>query len=106
MDEDFEAAKAKALKIGAKEMVVKDCRKEFVDICYRAVQCNAVFEDRYLLGTSLARPVIAKAMCSYASETGCEFVAHGCTVRFLLLSLSPVPIGYLCSSAFLHGRDS
>jgi argininosuccinate synthase len=42
--------------------IIEDLRKEFVDeLCYRAVQCNAIYEQRYLLGTSLARPVIARA---------------------------------------------
>lgn len=61
-EEDFDAAKEKALKIGACKFVCVDCREDFVkDILFPAVQVNAVYEDVYLLGTSLARPVIAKA---------------------------------------------
>lgn len=79
-EEDFKAAEEKALKIGALKLVVEDLRREFVDeLCYRAVQCNAIFEDRYLLGTSLARPVIARAQMRVAQQEGCVAVSHGCT---------------------------
>lgn len=79
-EEDFEAAKEKALKIGATKFVCVDCREEFVkDILFPAVQVNAVYEDVYLLGTSLARPVIAKAQIDVAEKEGCFAVAHGCT---------------------------
>ena len=78
--EDFEAARKKALKIGASECHVKDLRKEFVlDTCIPAIQCNAIYEDIYLLGTSLARPIIARAQIECARETGCGWVSHGCT---------------------------
>lgn len=78
--EDFKAAEAKALKIGAEKLVVEDLKREFVDeICYRAIQCNAIWEDRYLLGTSLARPVIARAQMRVAQRESCGFVSHGCT---------------------------
>lgn len=60
--EDFAAAEKKALAIGAVKFVVEDLKREFVEeLCFRAIQCNAIFEDQYLLGTSLARPVIARA---------------------------------------------
>jgi argininosuccinate synthase len=50
--------------VGAVKFVVEDLKREFVEeLCFRAIQCNAIFEDRYLLGTSLARPVIARAQC-------------------------------------------
>ncbi|CCD26075.2 argininosuccinate synthase NDAI_0G02980 [Naumovozyma dairenensis CBS 421] len=79
-EEDFDAAKEKALKIGATKFVCVDCRNDFVtDILFPAVQCNAVYEDVYLLGTSLARPVIAKAQIDVAEQEGCFAVAHGCT---------------------------
>ena len=79
-EEDFEAAKEKALKIGATKFVCVDCREKFVkDILFPAVQVNAVYEDVYLLGTSLARPVIAKAQIDVAEKEGCFAVAHGCT---------------------------
>lgn len=79
-EEDFKAAEEKALKIGATKFVSVDCREEFVkDILFPAVQVNAVYEDVYLLGTSLARPVIAKAQIQVAEQEGCFAVAHGCT---------------------------
>ncbi|EDO17407.1 hypothetical protein Kpol_1037p3 [Vanderwaltozyma polyspora DSM 70294] len=79
-EEDFEAAKEKALKIGATKFVCVDCREQFVeDILFPAVQVNAVYEDVYLLGTSLARPVIAKAQIDVAEQEGCFAVSHGCT---------------------------
>ncbi|MCJ1284778.1 argininosuccinate synthetase [Xylographa opegraphella] len=79
-EEDFEAAKQKALKIGAKEVYVEDLRREFVEeLCFPAIQCNAVYENIYLLGTSLARPVIARAQISVAQKTKCTLVSHGCT---------------------------
>lgn len=78
--EDFSAARAKALKIGASDCQIKDLRKEFVqDTCIPAIQCNAIYEDIYLLGTSLARPIIARAQIGVAKATGCQFVSHGCT---------------------------
>ncbi|KTA96089.1 Argininosuccinate synthase [Nakaseomyces glabratus] len=79
-EEDFEAARAKALKIGATKVVISDVREQFVkDIIFPAVQVNAVYEDVYLLGTSLARPVIAKAQIDVAEQEGCFAVSHGCT---------------------------
>ncbi|KAH0603667.1 uncharacterized protein H6S33_007326 [Morchella sextelata] len=79
-EEDFEAAKEKALKIGASKVYVEDIRKEFVEeFCFPAIQCNAIYENVYLLGTSLARPVIARAQISVAEKEGCAYVSHGCT---------------------------
>ncbi|KAF7928493.1 uncharacterized protein EAE98_005549 [Botrytis deweyae] len=79
-EEDFEAAKAKAMKIGAVACYVEDLKREFVDeLCFPAVQCNAIYENVYLLGTSLARPVIARAQITVAQKEGCIAVSHGCT---------------------------
>lgn len=79
-EEDFDVAREKALKIGATKYVLVDCREDFVkDILFPAVQVNAVYEDVYLLGTSLARPIIAKAQIDVAKEEGCFAVSHGCT---------------------------
>ncbi|KAK3785781.1 hypothetical protein RRG08_031016 [Elysia crispata] len=79
-DEDFEAVKEKALKFGALKMVIPDLREEFVtDYIWPAIQGNAMYEDRYLLGTALARPLIAKAMVKVAVEEGAQFVSHGAT---------------------------
>ncbi|RDW80237.1 argininosuccinate synthetase C-terminal-containing protein [Coleophoma cylindrospora] len=79
-EEDFAAAKEKALKIGASACYIEDCRKEFIDeLCFPAIQCNAIYENTYLLGTSLARPVIARAQIAVAQKEGCFAVSHGCT---------------------------
>ncbi|KAL8704565.1 MAG: hypothetical protein Q9201_002300 [Fulgogasparrea decipioides] len=79
-EEDWDQVRAKAKKLGASKMVITDLRKEFVeDFCFRAIQCNAQYQGRYLLGTSLARPVIARAQMKVAQEEGCQFVSHGCT---------------------------
>ncbi|KZZ92316.1 Argininosuccinate synthase [Ascosphaera apis ARSEF 7405] len=78
--EDFKEAERKALLIGAQKLVVEDLKREFVEeMCFTAIQCNAIFEDRYLLGTSLARPVTARAMMRVAKQEGCTAVSHGCT---------------------------
>jgi argininosuccinate synthase len=79
-EEPWDEVEKKALKIGAKKMIITDLQKEFVEeLCFRAVQCNATYEGRYLLGTSLARPVIARAQIRVAQQEGCDFVSHGCT---------------------------
>jgi argininosuccinate synthase len=72
--EDWDEVRAKAKKIGASKMIILDLRREFVEqLCFRAVQCNAQYEGRYLLGTSLARPVIARAQMRVAQEEGCKY---------------------------------
>ncbi|OQO07898.1 Argininosuccinate synthase [Cryoendolithus antarcticus] len=79
-EEDFEAAKEKALKIGASQCYIEDLKKEFIEeLCYPAIACNAIYENVYLLGTSLARPVIARAQIAVAQKEGCFAVSHGCT---------------------------
>jgi argininosuccinate synthase len=79
-EEDFEAARAKAMKIGAKECYVENVIDEFVkELCFPAIQCNATYENVYLLGTSLARPIIARAQIAVAQKEKCQFVSHGCT---------------------------
>ncbi|CAG8505694.1 541_t:CDS:2 [Paraglomus occultum] len=79
-EEDFEAAKVKALSIGAKKVFIEDLRRAFVEeLIYPAIQANAVYENVYLLGTSLARPVIARSQIEIAIREGCDVVSHGCT---------------------------
>ena len=78
--EDFEKARQKALKIGASKVYLEDLREEFVTgYIFQALKANALYEGRYLLGTSLARPVIAKHQVRIAHEEGAEYVAHGAT---------------------------
>ncbi len=79
-DEDLEAVVAKAYATGAKKVVVRDLRDEFVrDFVFPTVKAGAIYEHKYLLGTSIARPVIAKHQVAVALEEGAEAVAHGCT---------------------------
>ncbi|EGV61252.1 argininosuccinate synthetase [Yamadazyma tenuis] len=79
-EEDFEEAEKKALAIGATKFICVDVREQFVkDVCFPAIQANAVYENVYLLGTSLARPVIAQAQIQVAEQEGCIAVSHGCT---------------------------
>lgn len=78
--EDFEAARQKALKIGASACYIEDLREDFLtNYIFPAVQCNAIYENLYLMGTSLARPCIAKRAVEIAQKEGCKFVAHGAT---------------------------
>ncbi|KAH9471932.1 hypothetical protein Pst134EA_002561 [Puccinia striiformis f. sp. tritici] len=97
-EEDFKAAEAKALKVGATKFVLKDLKREFVtELITPAVQANCIYEGVYLLGTSLARPVIARGMIEAATTEQCAFVSHGCTgkgndqVRFELAFYALVP---------------
>ncbi|MBF0442068.1 MAG: argininosuccinate synthase [Oligoflexales bacterium] len=97
-DEDFEAARKKAEKIGASKVYVEDLREEFVtDYIFPMFKANALYEGRYLLGTAICRPIIAKRQIEIAEMESAEFVSHGATgkgndqVRFELgfYSLNP-----------------
>jgi len=78
--EDFEAARQKALKVGASKVYVEDLKREFVtDFIFPAIKANAIYEGRYLLGTSLARPLIAKRQMEIAAKENAEYVSHGAT---------------------------
>jgi len=97
-EEDFSAIQAKAVSCGALKCVVTDLRKEFVtDYVFEALKCNAIYEGRYLLGTSIARPCIAKEMIRIANEEGAQYVAHGATgkgndqVRFEMCAQALAP---------------
>ena len=96
--EDWEAIEKKALQTGASKFVVKDLQEEFVrQYVFPAFRANAAYEQFYLLGTSLARPVIAKHQVAVAEAEGAEAVSHGATgkgndqVRFELtyMALNP-----------------
>ncbi len=70
----------KARKTGADEVYVADMREEFVtDYLWRMVRAGAVYEHKYLLGTSIARPLLAKKQVEVALASGCDALAHGCT---------------------------
>jgi len=78
--EELEGVEEKALASGASECHVVDLRREFVeDFVFPTLITGAVYEGRYLLGTSMARPVIAKAQVEIARKVGADAVAHGCT---------------------------
>ncbi|MBV8072418.1 MAG: argininosuccinate synthase [Acidobacteriaceae bacterium] len=78
--EELEGLKEKALQTGASEVYVEDMREEFVsDYLWKLVRSGAVYEHKYLLGTSIARPLLAKRQAEVALKTGCDALAHGCT---------------------------
>ncbi len=78
--EDLEAIKAKALATGARQALIKDVKDAFVaDYLFPMLRANAVYEGAYLLGTSIARPLIAKTQMEVVRETGADAVAHGAT---------------------------
>jgi argininosuccinate synthase len=78
--EDLEAARKKALATGAASAQVEDLREEFIrDYIWPTLRAGAVYEHTYLLGTSMARPVIAKRQAELAIQLGADGLAHGCT---------------------------
>ncbi len=96
--EELEGLAEKAKKTGAKSCKIVDLRREFlVDYVWPCLRAMTVYEGRYLLGTSMARPILAKAQVDYAREIGATHVAHGCTgkgndqVRFELTYMALAP---------------
>jgi argininosuccinate synthase len=78
--EELAPLQEKALRTGASKLYIEDLRKEFVyDFIFPTLKAGAVYEGKYLLGTSFARPVIAKRLVEIAQKEGAEAVAHGCT---------------------------
>ena len=78
--EEVEPARVKAEKYGVKEIYIEDLQEEFVrDFVYPMFRANTVYEGEYLLGTSIARPLIAKRLIEIAAETGADAVSHGAT---------------------------
>ncbi|MAO38967.1 MAG: argininosuccinate synthase [Pseudohongiella sp.] len=78
--EELEPARAKAKAMGIKEIYIEDLREEFVrDFVNPMFRANALYEGEYLLGTSIARPLIAKRLVEIANETGADAIAHGAT---------------------------
>ena len=78
--EEVEPARAKAEALGVKEIYIDDMREEYVrDFVYPMFRANALYEGEYLLGTSIARPLIAKRMIDIANETGADAISHGAT---------------------------
>lgn len=78
--DELEPIREKALKSGASESLVADVKDSFVkDYAFPAIQANALYENRYPLGTALARPLIAKILVEAAAKYGADAIAHGCT---------------------------
>jgi argininosuccinate synthase len=97
-DEDFEECRKKALMLGASKVIISDLKREFVEkYVFKAIMANAIYEDRYLLGTALARPLIARKQIEVAKTEGAVAVAHGATgkgndqVRFELCYYALMP---------------
>jgi len=96
--EELEPARKKAQMLGIKEIFIEDLREEFVrDFVFPMFRANALYEGVYLLGTSIARPLIAKRLIEIAAETGADAIAHGATgkgndqVRFELTAYALNP---------------
>jgi argininosuccinate synthase len=96
--EELEPARKKAQLLGVKEIFIEDLREEFVrDFVFPMFRANAVYEGEYLLGTSIARPLIAKQMVEIARKTGADAISHGATgkgndqVRFELGAYALMP---------------
>ncbi len=78
--EEVEPARAKAQRMGVQEIYIEDLREEFVrDFVYPMFRANTLYEGEYLLGTSIARPLIAKRLVEIAAETGAAAISHGAT---------------------------
>src|SRR5262249_56185388 len=79
-EEGLKGVKGKAKGTGASEVYVEDMREEFVtDYLWPMLRSGAVYENKYLLGTSIARPLLAKKQAEVALKTGCDALSHGCT---------------------------
>ena len=77
---ELDGLEEKALKTGASKLYIEDLRKEFIeDYIYPTMKAGAVYENKYLLGTSFARPVIAKRIVEIAKKEGADAICHGCT---------------------------
>ncbi|MGD8975321.1 MAG: argininosuccinate synthase, partial [Desulfobacterales bacterium] len=97
-EDELEGLEAKALASGASKLIVHDLREEFLrDYVFPTMQAGAVYERDYLLGTSMARPLIAKKLVEVAEQEGADGIAHGCTgkgndqVRFELTAMALNP---------------
>jgi len=98
-DEEMDGLEEKAIKSGASKLIIRDLRQELAsDYLFKLLRSGAVYEKRYLLGTSIARPLIAKNQVEVAHSEGADAVAHGCTgkgndqVRFELTYMALDPM--------------
>ncbi|MCY6355792.1 argininosuccinate synthase [Clostridium sp. ZS2-4] len=79
-DDDFSEIEVKALKSGAEKAYIEDLTSEFIEeYVFKGVKANAVYEGKYLLGTSFARPLMAKKLVEIAHKEGAKYICHGCT---------------------------
>ncbi|MCM8711984.1 argininosuccinate synthase [Clostridium sp. SYSU_GA19001] len=79
-EDDMNEIKEKAIMTGASKVYVEDLKEEFVtDYLFKAIKSGAVYEEKYLLGTSYARPLIAKRLVEIAHKEGAKYICHGCT---------------------------
>lgn len=97
-DDDFDKAKSKALSLGASKVYIEDLKEEFVkNHIFQALKANALYEGKYLLGTALARPLIAKQHIEIAKKEGTNIIAHGATgkgndqIRFEMTFIKLMP---------------
>ncbi len=97
-EEELDGLEEKALASGASKLIIRDLREEFLnDYVFPTIQAGAIYEREYLLGTSIARPLIAKHMVAIAEGEGADAIAHGCTgkgndqVRFELTAMALNP---------------
>ncbi len=97
-EEELDGLEEKALASGASKLIIRDLREEFLnDYVFPTIQAGAIYEREYLLGTSIARPLIAKHMVAIAEAEGADAIAHGCTgkgndqVRFELTAMALNP---------------
>ncbi len=96
--EELAPVRKKALKTGASKVYIEDLREEFVrDFVFPMLRANAIYEGAYMLGTSIARPLIAKRLVEIARAEGADAIAHGATgkgndqVRFELTAFALAP---------------
>ncbi len=79
-DDDMVEVEKKAISSGASKIYIEDMREEFLrDYAFKALRAGAVYEEKYLLGTSFARPLMAKRLVEVAHREGAEYICHGCT---------------------------
>ena len=97
-NDDFDKAKSKALSLGASKVYIEDLKEEFVkNHIFQALKANALYEGKYLLGTALARPLIAKQHIEIAKKEGTNIIAHGATgkgndqIRFEMTFIKLMP---------------
>lgn len=79
-DEDMSEVEVKAIQSGAAKAYIEDCKEEFVsEYIYKGLKAGAIYENKYLLGTSFARPLMAKKLVEVAHKEGAKYICHGCT---------------------------